>query len=257
MSKRNLFLIIGVCLIATIFAIVTNRHLRKTQANQSPDMYEQINSKALLAQSGGGAAISDLVDTIFVNEGISQLDPNLTASLKDRIVRAELNGYKVGESQVVQAMNWLAADFSAPMYAHTSSIQTRALRLDLNHYMPDLFVDRDTQGMVGVNKSVNSQPSNDIAPAQAITLLLIMVEQKMSNDFFQKEPSQWDADFYAADQSGANNVNNYENNPPQIIGGLASSKNTQMRQLVYEKNFTPYEIDRLTHGVLDQLGIPR
>ncbi len=257
MSKKNLFLIIGVCLVGAILVLAMNRYSEKAQASGGTEMYEQINSKALSAQSGGQAAISDLVDTIFVNEGISQLDPNLIASLKDRIVRAELNGHTVGESQVVQAMNWLAADFSAPMYAQTSSVQTRALRLDLNHYMPDLFVDRDTQGMVGVNKSVNSQPSNDIAPAQAVTLLLIMIEQKMSNDFFQKEPSQWDADFYAADQSGAYNVNNYENNPPQITGGLASSKNEQMRQLLYGRNFTPYEIDRLTHGVLDQLGIPR
>jgi len=257
MSRKNLFLIVSICLVGAIFAFAMNRHSKKVQASGSGIMFQEINSSALAAQSGQPTDIGNLVDTIFAENGIDQLDSNLVASLKDRIVRAESNGQTVSESQVVQAHNWLAGEFSAPAYAKTSSLQTRVLKLTCNGIMPNLFVDKDSQGNIGVNKPLYSQPSNNISATQAITLLILMVHQKTLNEHFQKEPVQWDSDFYAAQQSGNAYQQNSGGSPPQFSGGVESQKNREMHQLVYGRSFTQADQERLAQGILDQLGIPR
>lgn len=258
MSRKNLFLIISVCLVGAIFVFAMNRHFRKVQASGSNNMYQEINSMALAAQSGDQTAIGNLVDTIFSENEVNQLDPNLVSSLKDRIVRAESNGQMVSETQVVQALNWLTGEFSTPTYARTSLLQTRALRLDLNSYMPNLFVDKDSQGNVGLNKTLNSQPSSNIPPTQAVTLLIVIVHQKMFNLQFQKDPVQWDSDFYAAQQSG--NFSQYSSDsssPDGLKIRVSSQKNQEIKQLVYGSTLTSSDIERIAQGTLDQLGIPR
>lgn len=257
MSKKNLFLILGICLVGAIFVFVTNRHFEKAQASAGTSMFQQIDSKALTAQGGGQAAISDLVDTIFAQNGIDQLDPNLVASLKDRIVRAEVSGQTVSEGQVVQTLNWLAGEFSAPTYARTSLLQTRHTRLIGNNIMPNLFLDKDTQGNIGVNKPLYSQPSSNMLATQSITLLILLIEQKVLNENFQKDPTQWDSDFYTAQQSGIASQQGNTANTPQLISRPASQKTSEMRQLVYGSNFSQADQERLLQGTLDQLGIPR
>lgn len=257
MSRKNLFLIISVCLVGAIFVFVMNRHSEKAQASGSNDMFREINSSALAAQSGQQADIGNLVDTIFAQNGIDQLDPNLVASLKDRIVRAELNGQTVSEGQVVQTLNWLANEFSAPAYAQTSSLQTRTLRLISNGLMPNLFVDKDSQGNVGLNKPVYSEPSSNVTPTQTVTLLILMIHQKVLNEHFQKEPAQWDSDFYAAQQVGNAYQQNSGGGSPQFSALPESQKRSEMRQLVYGTNFSQADQETLMQGTLDQLGIPR
>ena len=257
MSRKNLFLIVSICVVGVIFAFVMNRHSKKVQASGSGIMFQEINSSALAAQSGQPTDIGNLVDTIFAENGIDQLDSNLVASLKDRIVRAESNGQTVSESQVVQALNWLADDFSAPAYAKTSSLQTRVLKLTCNGIMPNLFVDKDSQGNIGVNKPLYSQPSNNISATQAITLLILMIHQKTLNEHFQKEPVQWDSDFYATQQSGNSYQQDSGSSSPKFFGRIASQKTNEMQQIVYATYFSQTDQERLAQGTLDQLGIPR
>lgn len=258
MSRKKLFLIIGICLIIATFVFVMNRHTEKSQASGSNDMFQEIDNSALAAQSGDQHAVSSLVDTIFVNNSINELDPNLVSSLKDRIVRAEMNGQTVSETQVVQAVNWLADQFSAPVYAKTSLLQTRVMRTELHTLMPNLFVDKDGQGSTGIDKLMNSEPSSNIPPTQGVSLLILMIHQKMLNEDFQKESNQWDSDFLAALQSSelAENANE-GGGTPTLSTAPASQKDREMLQLVYGANLTSSDAERLTHGTLDQLGIPR
>lgn len=256
MLKKYLLLIFSLCLVGATLVFVLNRHSEIAQASAGIDMFEQIDSKALAAQSGQQSAVGDLIDTIFAQNGVDQLDTNLVASLKDRLVRAESNGQMVSETQVVQALNWLADQYAAPTYARTSSLQTRIMRLNCIGIMPNLFVDKDGQGNVGREKALYSQPPTNVTPSQAVTLLILMVHQKVLNEGFQKEPAQWDADFYAAQDSG----NNYQpegsgNSPSQIFGRTASQRTNEMQQLVYGTSFNQADQERLAQGVLDQLGI--
>lgn len=257
MKKRNLFLIVSVCLVGAIFVFLMNRQTEKTQASGINDMFREINSSALSAQSGQQTDIGNLVDTIFAQNGVNQLDPNLVSSLKDRIVRAELNGQTVSETQVVQTLNWLAGEFSAPDYARTSPLQMRVMRLIGNGIMPNLFVDKDSQGNIGLNKSLYSQPASNMPATQAVTLLIVMIHQKVLNEHFQKEPAQWDSDFYAAQQSGDTYQQSSGGSSPRFAALPENPKRSEMRQLVYGTYFSPTAQETLTQGTLDQLGIPR
>lgn len=257
MSRKILFMIIGVCLVGVVFAFAMNRFSHKSQASGSNFMFQEINSSALSAQSGQAADIDNLVDTIFAENGIDLLDPSLVASLKDRIVRAEVSGQTVSEAQVVQTLNWLASEFSAPNYARTSLLQTRSLRLVSNQLMPNLFRDKDNQGNIGLNKPLYSKPSNNMLATQSITLLIFMIEQKVLNENFQKDPAIWDSDYYAAQRAGISSQPANSGNSAQLISRRAPEKTSEMRQLVYGSNFSQSDQARLMQGALDQLGIPR
>lgn len=253
MKKRNLFLIVSVCLVGAIFVFLMNRQTEKTQASGSNDMFREINSSALSAQSGQQTDIGNLVDTIFAQNGVDQLDPNLVASLKDRIVRAQMNGQTVSEAQVVQALNWLADEFSAPTYARTSLLQTRGLKLVGNELMPNLFVDQDNQGNISVNKTISGEPLSNMPATQAVTLLVLLIEQKVLNANFQKDPDQWDSDFYNAQQSGGNAGGGSDG----FIARDTSQKTREMRQLVYGTSLSQANQERIMQETLDQLGIAR
>lgn len=221
-------------------------------------MYQTIDDKASAAQTNQLNSVDDLVNTIFVNYGLSDLDPTLFASLKDRVVRAEQSGYLVQESQVVNAVNWLADEFSAPPYAKTSSLQIRATRVTLNEFMPNLFINKDTQGNISVNRQVNSTMPDSLPPVQATCLLLVIVQQKMLNEYFQKTPDEWTANFLAEQEAAAAGNDSLDaESSPQIETKSVQTKSIEMQQLVYNSNFAQPDVERLAQGVLDKLGIAR
>jgi hypothetical protein len=256
MFRKILFLGAGVCLAGVITAFVISSYTEKTQASMFNDVYQTIDDKALVAQNRQQNSVSELVDTIFASYGVTELPANLVASLKDRIVRAEVNGQAINESQVAVAVNWLANEFSAPAYARTSPLQMRVSRVKLNRLIPNLFVDTDTFGNRASQKQVNSEISHNVSPSQATCLLLIIVQQKMLNADYQKSPEQWESDFYASQETAAAD-SPPENTPPRLAKKQNTQKSNEMYQLLYNPNLTAYDADRLAHGALDQLGIPR
>ena len=91
----------------------------------------------------------------------------------------------------------------------------------------------------------------------AVTLLIVMIHQKVLNEHFQKEPVQWNFDFYAAQESGNTNQPSGGAATPQFAQLPENPKRNEMRQLVYGTYFSQADLERLTQGTLDQLGIPR
>lgn len=258
MSKKNIFLIMILCLVGVVFVFLINRHSGKTRASVNIGMFQEVDSKALAVQNGQPNSLNNLVDAIFADFDVSQLDPNLIASLKDRIIRAEQSGHVVQEYQIVQGVNWLATQFTAPDYARTSSLQTRDTREKLGKYLPNFFIDKDAQGNVRSSRLVNGELSGSVTSTQGVYLFLTIVQQKMINEKFLKEPSQWDADFYAAQQSGTAEEDSSTNTQPSFEGKY-SQKINEIHQVVTNSNLmnNQSEIERLSQGALDQLGIPR
>jgi hypothetical protein len=257
MSKKNGYLIVGFCLLVG-FSIISfvgtsvktqvldtddpdfeNPLPTPTSQTESPDMFTEINEKALVAQNGQTQAIGELVDTILVNNGVGELEPTSHASLKDRIVRAQVGGNQISEQQFANAVNWLADELSAPAYAKTTQLQARTLRINLNNYMPNLFVEADVPGKI-------MTPSTQMSVCEAVCLLSSTLQQKMFNPFFQKNPTEWDAEFNNILQSGGQ-VQSYNSIPA----------NPEMKQAIYGANLSLSEIDQLIHRTLDQLNIPR
>lgn len=257
MSRKNLFVIIGVCLVGAIIVLAINRYSLKTQASGGTEMFQVIDNKALIAQNGQQAAVSDLVDTIFIENGAGDLNSTLAASLKDRIVRAEMNGHTINETQVVQAINWLANELSAPSFAQTSQLQTRVSRLELNEYIPNLFVNKDSQGNKTTNRPLNSDLATQISPSEGVCLSLILIQQKMLNQDFQLTPTEWESKFHLSQQSLPDNTSTPGSSEQGLSRKTNTQKTDQMYQLIANSNLSSADVDRLAHGVLDNLGIPR
>ena len=217
-------------------------------------MFQEIDNKALAAKSGDQGAVKDLVDSIFAQNGIDQFNSNLVDSLKDRVVRAQLNGRMVSEIQVVQAINWLMGQCSAPAYAQTSLLQIRITRLQMNSVMPNLFAEKESYSSLDLSKPPNSQPLVSIPAAEAVTLLTVIVHQKVLNPNYQKEPAQWDADFVARVQAGCQTQNN-RNSGPELRARTTSPQTSEMQRLIYGTSRNAADWGQMAQGVLDQLGI--
>lgn len=203
------------------------------------DVFKVIDEKALLAQNGQQESIGELVDKIVLNNGIIAIESSTISSLRDRIVRAEINGTKISEQQFMNTVNWLADELSAPTYAKTTPLQIRALRLGLNSHMPNLFVEKDTL------ENISVQPTQ-MSVCEAVSFLSIILQQKTFNSYFQKDPNQWDAEFNNMLKSGG-----------QTLPDASAPTNIEMRQAIYGANLSPSEMEQLAHRTLDQLGLAR
>ncbi len=220
-------------------------------------MYQQIDSKAAALHSSGQDAISDLVDALFEFNGLTRPYPALAASLKHRIIRAELSGPKVSENQVVQATNWLMNELSAPPFAQTSLIQTRVLRSCCLTMMPNLFPDRKDYENFDLNRLLDNRPFSKLSIIQALALLILIFQQKVMNEFFQKIPAEWEPDYIARFIAEQQSNTTEESRPFGLFSRPVSQQRIEMEQLIYEANSKQNEGENLLEVLLDQLGIPR
>lgn len=218
-------------------------------------MYEQIDSKASALQGGGLDALSDLIDTIFEWNELTTPYPELAASLKDRIIHAELSGQTISENQVVQTTNWLMNELSAPPFAQTSLLQTRVFRSICITLMPNLFPDREDYENFDLNNLLTDRPFSNLSVIQALALLILIFQQKVRNERFLKIPAQWDSDYIAAMQSYVPQQS--EGDTYGLIARPVSQQRREMEQLIYEANSNQTEDENLLQRLLDQLEIPR
>jgi hypothetical protein len=255
---RKMILITASFFIIAALTVIYFWRIETIKASGNGNMLSEINSAALAAQSGDQVAVQNLVNTIFEQNNLNALNSKLASSLQDRLVRAETNGQMVSEEQIVQAFNWLAEQYAAPEYAKVSQQQVRNLRLALSEVIPNLFTDKDGQGNVGINKLVGSEPSNSMLPSQAVTLMGILVRQKIYVESSQKPPAQWDAEFLAAVQSSnSSQQNTNSDNSPQFSARMQSEKTKQMQDLINYTSFSGIAQSEIANGVLDRLGVSR
>lgn len=257
MCRKILFLVMGICLVGMTVLLTINKTTEKTQATEFDSMFEKIDAKAKNAQNGLQNSYEDLIDTIFVSYTVNELDPITVASLKDRLVRAETAGQIVDEANVVETVNWLANEFSAPEYAKTSSLQIRVSRVNLGKLMPNLFLDKDSSGNLATARPVNSELSSNLSPSQSVCLLLTVIQQKVLNQDYQKEPSQWDSDFYDSQLTADSADSSSQNTEPTLMKKTDTQKSDEMIQLISNQTLSVGDMYRYTHLILDHLGIPR
>jgi hypothetical protein len=257
MDKKILFLVIGISLFAVAALLTLNLTTEKTQATEFDSMFEKIDAKAKNTQNGLRNSYEDLIDTIFVNYTVNELDSITVASLKDRLVRAESAGQVVDEANVVETVNWLANEFSAPKYAQTSSLQIRVSRVNLGKLMPNLFLNKDSSGNLAASRPVNSELSSSLSPSQSVCLLLTVLQQKVLNQDYQKEPSQWDSDFHNSQLVEDSANSSPQATEPTLMRKTNTQKSDEMIQLISNQTLSVGDMDTYTHLILDHLGIPR
>jgi hypothetical protein len=276
MNKRvkvGLLLIIFCALAGTLFWRGTNSSAKvpsrqeQVQNAQSENALARINSRAHAAKGGDERAVRDLTDDVVESFTPSEVPAFTKEMMKDRLARAEIS-YRQGkqkgisERDVTKTVNQLADQFGAPEYGKTNSGQVRALRVSMMSGIPNLI-------SPGTPKIKAGRASlSDMSPAEAVSVTLLMVDQKMHNEAYQVTPQefaenlrqkhreQWEAQ--RAEKS--NNGQGHNAEGPRLITGNTSdskSKRDEMRDAITRgsKNMKAEKLMSLADKTLDKLGI--
>lgn len=168
----------------------------KSQQYKSP--WQKIDEVAKLENPSDGNSVQTLIDEILVFPHSFNLNlPVMREIVEQRLVQAEIN-YKFGrnpgipEKSVVQIANTLADKFELPDYARVTVHQVEVLRFGMELSMPAFMVPASSQ-----NEQAGVYPGDSsLSPAQAAHILLVLIDQKMSNPDYQLTPDEWEETQY-------------------------------------------------------------
>jgi len=156
-----------------------------------------INGKARAANNGGGETeVRALADEIFTTYQFDEAPAVVGDSIKERLVRAELN-YRSGHGQqgisdasIVRAVNYLAYKLGAPAYAQTDVFELRRMKAAILPYTGDLQARSRAEEVTNViagNQKTNANDAHTptMSPLEAIFFMTALVQQKQSNPEYQ------------------------------------------------------------------------
>ena len=252
MSKRNsllgvLFLSSALCVTAVL--VFGDRRARgQDTQNDQTDSVARINSKAELLNTGDESVIRDLADEVFASFDADLVPAEIKDSMKDRIVRAEVNyrsghGKPVSEFGVVRMTNMLMKKLGAPAYAQTNVYEVR--RLEMN-FLPFLskFIGKKPAGRNQGPKALGSSFNPEMSPLEAVAIANLLFQQKRVNPVYQVTHDEWVARRLA------------KSSGKQAIGD--NSRRLEMEKVIQRGgDLSLSELVKLPHRALDLLGVPR
>jgi hypothetical protein len=213
MRKRNTAIIFLLLLcVATGGAIwitsnsAAQSKLGKLEASEGPSSsgeenasnpLNKINGRARAANNGGENEIRALADEIFTTYQFDEVPAGLGDSIKERLVRAELN-YRGGQGQqgisdasIVRAVNYLAYKLGAPAYARTDVFELRRMKAAILPLTDDLQARSratevaDAIFLGGSKTNVDDVNTPTMSPLEAIVFMTALVQQKQFNPEYQ------------------------------------------------------------------------
>ncbi|HEX8473064.1 MAG TPA: hypothetical protein VF666_03460 [Pyrinomonadaceae bacterium] len=273
--KIGLLMVAFGALASILFWVGTNSSAKiQVQAEQaehvkSENVFARINDKARAAKGGDEKAVRALADDIVETLTPSEVPVFTKESMKDRVARAELNYRKgkrkgVTEVDAAKTVNQLAADLGAPDFAKTNSRQVRSLRVSMMMGMPNL-ISPDTPTTKNGRASLP-----DMSPAEAVSVSLMMLHQKMTNPDYQLGQKEFDDNrdkkHYEKWQAHrAEKTNNGHHNKGPVLWAMdarypnGKSKNREIKEAV-TRGAGAMKVEDLTglaDKTLDKLGIER
>src|SRR5437016_8162566 len=190
MSRRSgvlSFRLVSSAFVITSVLVVGGRHA--SGQNDATGAISRINERAALLNTADEARIRQLADEVFKAFDIDQAPPEIANSLKDRLVRAEVNyrggnGKPVSEFGVVRMTNMLMDKLGAPAYAKTNVFEVR--RLEMN-FLPFLskFIGKKPVGQNNGAKALGSSINPIMLPLEAATIAGLLIQQKRFNPTYQ------------------------------------------------------------------------
>jgi hypothetical protein len=232
----------------------TNRPLAAD--DEEPNSLVKINKKARAAKAGGEAATRELVDEMFRSFDFAQEFAELDDSIKDRLVRAELNHKKshgkssCSEQRVVHAVNLLADRVGTPAYTRTNVFEVRRLRANLLLYTSDL---QERHNKNGLRKGQKQDVM--MSPLETFFVTVSLIQQKLSNPEYQLTNDEWIALHGGKRTVGGTQKFNDEMKQRRID----STRSEEVSQAVYAgiTAMGPFDVLSLPDEVLTTLGIER
>jgi len=252
MSKRNSLLgvlfLSSALIVAAVLVFGDRRASGQDTRNDQTNSVERINAKAELVNTGDEAAIRDLADEVFTSFDADLVPPELSGSMKDRIVRAEVNyrsghGKPVSEFGVVRMTNFLMKKLGAPAYAQTNVYEVRRLEMNLFPFLSK-FIGKKPAGTSHGPKALRSSFNPEMSPLESVAIANLLIQQKRFNPAYQLTYDEW-----LAKRSAKNS------------GKQAASDNSRRLEMenVIKRggDLSVTELVKLPHRALDLLGVPR
>lgn len=262
MKKR--YMLIGSLILVPLLGGSAFWNMSRSAAHSSPPLVAddeanplvKINKKARAAKDGGETATRELVDEMFRSFDFAQQFSELDDSIKERLVRAELNHKtshgksSCSEQRVVHAVNLLADRIGTPIYTRTNVFEVRRLRADLLLYTSDLQERRNKNGFRKGQK-------HDVmmSPLETFFITVMLIQQKLSNPEYQLTNDEWIALHGGKRIAGGTQRFNDEIKKRHID----STRSEEVRKAVYAgiSVMGPFDMLSLPDELLTTLGVER
>lgn len=223
------------------------------------NMFIDIEGAAKKAKDGDEIAVRELADAVF-NYSAPMLPSLASDGMKDRLVKAEMKyrqGHKgVHEEDIAKAVNNLAETFDAPAYARTNPLQVKVLRTRLMGAFPSFIAQERDDKKKGLKKKVGQTMNPEASPLEAAFITIMMVQQKMLNEDFQKTPEEFAATLNMKLEQ-ENRVRAGEKTEAHLVTRKASKKLVEMDGVIGKgvARLGVLGLKNLADKTLDTLGI--
>jgi hypothetical protein len=251
--------ILGLLLLSSALVITTVLAFGGRQASgqsEATDSISRINDKAATLNTADETQVRDLAEEIFKAFQLDEAPPEIAESVKERLVRAELNyrsgrGKPVSEFGVVRMTNMLADKLGAPAYAKTNVFEVRRLEMNFLPFLSKLIGNKPA-GESNGPKPLGSSINPTLSPLEAITIAGLLIQQKRFSPEYQMTQDEW-----IANQGG-------KRHPKNFASSWASKTQHEKRGEKIEEairrgtdNLSMLELLELPHLALDKLGVQR
>jgi hypothetical protein len=260
--KRK-YKVLGVLLVSTAFVmtailVVGNRRASgqnsagEDRSGEETNSISRINSKAALLNNADETQIRELTDEVFKSFDLDSVPAAMTDSLRERLVRAEVNyrsglGKPVSEFGIVRMTNMLGDKLGAPSYFKTNVFEVR--RLEMN-FLPFLskFIGKKPNGQVSGPKALRSSINSTMSPLEAFTIAGLLIQQKRFNPTYQTTQAE-----FLAKRSAKGKVRNAGDGP------FDTKRKDDAEQAIQRASDTMSvtELFKMSHEALDKLGVSR
>ena len=254
MKRRNVilgFLLLSSALAITAVLIVGDR--KASGQNDASGSISRINDQAALLNTADETQIRQLADEVFTSFDLDQAPSEITNSLKDRLVSAEVNyrrghGKPVSEFGVVRMTNTLMDKLGAPAYAKTNVFEVR--RLEMN-FLPFLskFIGKRPVGQNNGAKARGSSINPIMSPLEGATIAGLLIQQKRSNPTYQVTQDEWVAKHVGKGKAKGN----------AGLGDIDQKRSDEIEQAIQRGTdaLSVADLFKLSHQALDKLGVAR
>jgi len=180
--------------VACVCGVMLPRSFGQDEGKGSMNPYASIEKKATLATPDDPTSIETLADEILrFPRSYPSLPDAVNSVIKQRLVRSELLYRQrkrpgVKEDAIVSTLNGLGERFGAPLHSRTTVSQVRVLRMWLALSEPGFM----GAGVVRPGAVPGEPIGATLGPPQAIHLIDILINQKLTNPDFQVAPKEWE-----------------------------------------------------------------
>jgi len=195
--RKRIFFLLGLSLLLSaglgLFWFTSGESVEAQTSSLSDHPFKTINQKASLARTGDLSNAEEYVSEIISVAGFeSELRGFTATTIKDRVGRAE-SRFRQGQAagvpvqKIVRTVNGLVLKFKLPEYTRTNVAEVTRLRFMLLPNFPEV-IRRNAQSKQAI--TVGSRFESEMSPAEAVFVLMMMLQQKLHNPEYQLTDSE-------------------------------------------------------------------